>query len=412
MNDSEEAAVAILRSPDTVRARSQQLYEYVLSDQSPYFRLHLSRLEDCLKMVLDLADSRFEDFSKIPFHSRWRHFNVGGVNRLGRLQANKMFPDSSLDQGRVYTELVIVSVLLDAGAGSRWSYREANALTRFARSEGLAVASFDMYCDGFFSSQKGLSVDAEVLKGLSEAALANAMQATPENPLSGLDGRTHLLRSLGHVIEAQPDFFAGGARLGGFYDYLLAHAEKPGNIIDARAVFDAVAVCLSSIWPGRVHLHGMNLGDVWQHPVVSGDGSTNGLIPFHKLSQWLTYSLLEPFVWQGYELIRLNELTGLAEYRNGGLFIDSGVIQMKDPERFKAAQRPEEHSVIEWRALTICLLDELWEKLLMKKSLGKNEFPLVKLLEAGTWLAGRQLAQLRSHDAQPPIQIVSDGTVF
>lgn len=412
MNDFEQAAVAILRSPDTIRTRSQQLYEYVLNDQSPYFRLNLSRLDDCLNRVIALADSRFEDFSKIPFHSRWRHFNVGGVNRLARLQSKKKFPDSSLEQGRVYTELVIVSVLLDAGAGNLWSYREANAPHRLTRSEGLAVASLNLYGDGFFSLQQDLSVDAEALKGLSETALAKAMQVTPENPLSGMDGRTHLLRSLGQAIETQPDYFAGSTRLGGFYDYLLAQAEKPGNRIDARAVFDAVVVCLSSIWPGRVHLYGMNLGDVWEHPAVSGDGGTNGLIPFHKLSQWLTYSLLEPFVWQGYELIRLNELTGLAEYRNGGLLIDSGVIQMKNPEWFKTAQRPEDDSVIEWRALTICLLDELWENFLMKQSLSKNEFPLVKLLEAGTWLAGRQLAQLRSHDAEPPIQIISDGTVF
>jgi len=39
-------------------------------------------------------------------------------------------------------------------------------------------------------------------------------------------------------------------------------------------------------------------------------------MPFHKLSQWLTYSLLEPFEWAGVRIHRLDELTGLPEYRN------------------------------------------------------------------------------------------------
>ncbi|PWS21372.1 DUF1688 domain-containing protein, partial [Enterococcus faecium] len=41
------------------------------------------------------------------------------------------------------------------------------------------------------------------------------------------------------------------------------------------------------------------LGDCWRHAGVRGPGLTNGWMPFHKLSQWLTYSLLEPFEWAG-----------------------------------------------------------------------------------------------------------------
>ena len=58
-----------------------------------------------------------------------------------------------------------------------------------------------------------------------------------------------------------------------------------------------------------------------------------GLVPLHKLSQWLAYSLIEPLQWAGIEVTDIDGLTGLAEYRNGGLFIDTGVLTLRDPSR-------------------------------------------------------------------------------
>lgn len=45
--------------------------------------------------------------------------------------------------------MFLVSVLLDAGAGNEWKY-EVDGQT-YARSEGLAVASYDMFVQGVFS---------------------------------------------------------------------------------------------------------------------------------------------------------------------------------------------------------------------------------------------------------------------
>jgi len=42
------------------------------------------------------------------------------------------------------------------------------------------------------------------------------------------------------------------------------------------------------------------------------------IVPFHKLTQWLTYSLLEPLETAGLTVVNLDELTALPEYRNGG----------------------------------------------------------------------------------------------
>ena len=88
------------------------------------------------------------------------------------------------------------------------------------------------------------------------------------------------------------------------------------------------------------------------------DAPAAGRVPFHKLSQWLTYSLLEPFEWAGIAVERLDALTGLPEYRNGGLLIDGGALV---PLAADPAARPrtvDDPWVIEWRALTVALLDD------------------------------------------------------
>ncbi len=82
----------------------------------------------------------------------------------------------------------------------------------------------------------------------------------------------------------------------------------------------------------------MPLGDCWRHPAIRRDDATNGLVPLHKLSQWLAYSLIEPLQAAGIAVTDIDGLTGLAEYRNGGLFVDSGVLRLRDPE---AAIQPQ-----------------------------------------------------------------------
>ena len=42
----------------------------------------------------------------------------------------------------------------------------------------------------------------------------------------------------------------------------------------------------------------------------------------------------------------------------------------------------------------------------------ERAFPLAKVLEGGTWQAGREIAREKRADATPPIRIQSDGTLF
>jgi hypothetical protein len=87
-----------------------------------------------------------------------------------------------------------------------------------------------------------------------------------------------------------------------------------------------VLEALGPIWEGGPRLGGVPLGDCWPHPALKGEQPEDGYVPLHKLSQWLTYSLIEPLDVPAFAVTDVHELTGLAEYRNGGLFIDMGVL--------------------------------------------------------------------------------------
>jgi hypothetical protein len=67
--------------------------------------------------------------------------------------------------------------------------------------------------------------------------------------------------------------------------------------------------------------------------------------------------------------------------------------------------------VVEWRALTVALLDELAPLVRDRLGVDAHAMPLARVLEGGTWAAGRATAQ-RLRGGLPPLTIDSDGTVF
>ncbi len=327
----------------------------------------------------------------------------------------------ALARARGLVELVITSVLLDAGAGPGWAYVEPDGL-RSARSEGLAVASLHWFAAGGFSSvaHEPRRADATGLDALDVHAFRAAFQVSEKNPIVGED-RFGLLVRLGQQMIHAPKWFGGEAgaagetiRLGGFIDWALAHAARGATgkpTLAAADVLGWVLGALGPIWPSRTVLQGESLGDVWPHAHAGGQGVTAGLVPFHKLSQWLSYSLLAPLAVAGIHVTDIDQLTGLPEYRNGGFLVDMGVLR---PTARVAAEQPfapSHECIVEWRAATVTLLDRLLP--LVRERLGKTaaEFTLPMMLEAGTWECGRRLAgKLRA--GLPPIELISDGTVF
>ncbi|QRM30521.1 URC4/urg3 family protein [Microvirga sp. VF16] len=408
----ETKAARSLLSAAAVRERSHQLLRAGLDGRLTHFSVDLGRLESCADEVVKTIREAYPSLD-IPFHARWRHFSAGGHDRWDAVMHGAPW-ETAADMARSAFDLAIVSVLLDAGAGAQWRYEEGRTGETYIRSEGLAVASFDMFVSGAFSSkpEDPFRVDADVLMTLTAEDLAEGFQVSTDNPLVGLEGRAALLNRLGRVVATNPDIFGqiDDPRPGGLFDVIAATAEN--DQIKATSILEALLTHLGPIWPGRITLGGVDLGDTWRHPLVEAPDVTKGLIPFHKLSQWLSYSLIEPLEWAGFTVIDIDGLTGLPEYRNGGLFLDTDVIALKDPADAARPHEVDSQLVVEWRALTVALLDRIAEPIRAKLGFATEDFPLAKVLEGGTWATGRRLAKEKRGDGSPPLGVISDGTVF
>ncbi|MEO8154364.1 MAG: URC4/urg3 family protein [Rhizobacter sp.] len=406
--------VGTLRSTATIRERCKNILRAVEEGRSRHFTLNRGQLAEVARRVEHVTRQNYPSL-RIPYHSRWRHFEAGGVDRKAELDAQIASRDPAA-QARARIDLTLVSVLLDAGAGPQWRYAEAKSGRVFTRSEGLGVASFRAFMQGGFSSDAGdpFRVDAASLRRIDAATLAEMFQVRSDNPLVGLDGRVALLQRLGDSMRAQPEIFGADARPGGLFD-ALTHPGQTGHEtarLAAPRLLQALLDHLSPIWLTGSALSGIPLGDCWPHPLAGGSGLTAGWVPFHKLSQWLTYSLLEPFEWAGITLTDIDGLTGLPEYRNGGLLLDARVIVPRDASFSTRSYTVADEAIVEWRALTVALIDELAP--LVRERLNKSaiEMPLACILEGGTWAAGRDIAKTLREGGSPPLKIESDGTVF
>jgi hypothetical protein len=391
-----------LLSARAVRERAHEMLELALEGAVEGWTVDLSRLAEAADRTVNVTRERYPDLA-IPFHARGRHFVAG---------APKLPQGDPAERARSVFDLNILSVLLDAGSGPDWRFREG--AQTYTRSEGLAVASQRMFEDGAFAaaSESPLRADGAALAELAPEALAQGFQVDDGNPLLGLDGRAALLRRLGAQVLARPDLFGGAdaPRPGGLYDVLAARAG--GGKLPAAAILELLLEALGPIWADRLVIDGVALGDCWRHPALKRDDATNGLVPLHKLSQWLAYSLIEPLQESGIEVVEIDGLTGLAEYRNGGLFVDTGVLALADPADSDRTHNVSDPLIVAWRAMTVALLDRLAP--LVRERLGVSEaaFPLARMLEGGTWVAGRRIAAERRAGGGPPFSIISDGTVF
>jgi len=408
-----EAAASVLRSTLAVRERCGQLLQRARAGESAWFTVDDSALETAARVVADATRERYPRLH-IPYHSRWRHFEAGGIDRKGQLE-QLMGDLPAVTKAHAMIDLTFVSVLLDAGAGPDWKYVEPASGQTFTRSEGLGVASFHAFTSGLFSSDKDRpwQADSEGLRALVTDRLAAAFQVSEHNPIVGLEGRAVLLRRLGEAMAEQPEVFGDEvARPSGIFDLIVPGPTVPPTAdVAAHDILSQILLTLSGIWPASNAIGVVPLGDCWRHPAVRGEGLTDGWVPFHKLSQWLTYSLLEPFEWAGVRTRGLDALTALPEYRNGGLMIDSGLLRLRDASVATQVWQPGDELIVEWRALTVALMDEVAQQVRKLLHLDAARLPLACVLEGGSWAAGRALAQER-RGGLPPLQVASDGTVF
>jgi len=258
-----------------------------------------------------------------------------------------------------------------------------------------------------------MQVDKEGLRALTVEKVAQGMQSQKGNEIAGLEGRTNLLVRLGDAMDFNKEFFGQDGRPGKIVDYLLAHPSTQASstpIVLLPVLWSVLMQGLSPIWPkNRTRLHGTSLGDAWPCTTMPQKGELwETIVPFHKLTQWLTYSVMQPMEsilkirFAGTEL-----LTGLPEYRNGGLFVDMGVLTLKANDEERGLQNYKEYCqrtgqkavevapmfepgddvIVEWRGVTIGFLDRLLIEVNknMQVELQGQELTLAQLLEAGSW---------------------------
>ncbi|ETO23574.1 hypothetical protein RFI_13605, partial [Reticulomyxa filosa] len=434
-----------LRLLQTVRKQSVRMYEMAKKDELQYFGVNPDKIEGCAKEVVACIKKHYPDL-KVPMHSRFRHFDSKVIDNLRKkwalhevdreLRLVKHFLEwfnqihiyifihtllciHLIEQTRRLIDLTFVSVLLDAGAGDDWKYVDRHQRT-WTRSEGIGAASLQMFLDGMFSSDEALKtrVNSRGLQKLTVQELKVGFQASKSNPMIGLDGRAGLLKRLAKALEKFPEYFGHEVSkfVNDFFnhsnllDFVLSKANQD-KVVSLRVLWQALVIGLEPIWPQRVSR--VRNGDVWSHnhlKIIGKPGSD--MVPFHKLIQWLCYSIVEEFTTYGIKFEHLDDLTCLPEYRNGGLLIDTGVIVIKDTVDTDMTYHVGSELIVEWRALTVALIDEIADH--VRKQLGKTkaEFPMSQVLEGGTWRAGRELAFKLRPSGAPPIKIRSDGTVF
>ena len=207
-NPAKEPA-AYLRSIYAVRERTKLILEKAKKNELNHFEVDLEKFQDTADYVVAIIRRDFEgNYGSIPPHGRWQHFEVGNRPRVTQLLQS--WPSSVDEQERTrrLIDLFLVSVLLDAGAGTKWSYKSKENGQIYKRSEGLAVASLEMFKTGIFSSDQSqpYQVDAKGLSKMTVESLAKGMQVSDENPMSGLEGRAGLLMRLSQALENQEMF--------------------------------------------------------------------------------------------------------------------------------------------------------------------------------------------------------------
>lgn len=395
MTDAE--AARSLLSAGAVRERAHEMLAIALDGGLGDWTVDPGRLPATADIVAAVIRDQYPTL-QVPFHARWRHFVVGGRDLWAEMVARADWPDARA-KARAAFDLAITSVLLDAGAGPDWRFLDATTCTETRRSEGLGVASLRLFQSGALSAGED-PLRADGLADLDAATLAEAFQVSETNPLVGLEGRAALLRRLGKTV----------GRPGDLFDRIAARAIN--SRLPAPIILEVLLESLGPIWEHRLNLGGVPLGDCWRHPAIKRDDATDGLVPIHKLSQWLAYSLIEPLEEAGIRVFGLDGLTGLAEYRNGGLFIDDRVLIPRNPDDMARTHLVSDPLVVGWRALTVALLDRIAPLVRERLGVAEADFPLARVLEGGTWAAGRVLARDRRAGGGPPLTITSDGTVF
>lgn len=377
-----------------------------------HFTVRAESMPDVVHRVLDALGPLRRD-QPPPLGSRWRDFEAGGRDRLRELAAS-VAGATAEEIGRARFDLAVVSALLDADAGDAWTYVDPETGQTLARHEGVAVATLRAFQKGLFSSRAGdpLRADASGLSRITVEVLEAAFPGAAEHPLHALGARAALLRNLGSALLQSPHLFGAGeaARFGALFDVLARRATR--GTLTARDLLTVVMESLAPVFAAAssTALDGVPLGDVWRHPAAGGDGASEGLVPIHRAAQLLALSLIEPLEEAGHVVADVGDLTALPDAWSGGLLVDGEVLVPKIEGTVAVVHAAGSPLVVEWRALTVSLLDRVADAVRAELGVTAEALPVARLLPA-IREAARSAAQDRRGAATPPVRVDGDGVL-
>lgn len=148
------ASVEELKKLYTIRTKCQQVFELGQADKLDYWTLDFTKEGTIVDFICSLILRDYgHDYDSIPPHGRWRHFLFNGQDRISPLLEE--WREQRVDREercKRLLDLFVISVLLDAGAGDVWTFKEQGSEMGIGRSEGLALASLEMWKEGLFSA--------------------------------------------------------------------------------------------------------------------------------------------------------------------------------------------------------------------------------------------------------------------
>lgn len=447
-------ALAQLRDPRTIRLRCAAITAAVADERSGWFRLDRSRLPALAAHVVGCMRQQPSDLVAATSDGT-RPLDASGDARQAQLDSLLAeLPPAERVRARV--DLAVISALLDTDPGAAWAYREgktgaaalpATALPaarasrdellaaldraaagpalaqtaaatadadarRLSGAQGLAVASLHAFMAGAFSATPGQPgrVDAAALRQVDAAALRGVFQAGSANALTGLEGRAALLVRLGQVLQHESERDGVPARPALLLDRLTAHGAR--TALSAPEILHTVLQTFAPLWSTGATVLGVAAGDVWPHRFAGGDDpATRGWVPLHARAQGVCLALLPPLQAAGIAVSALAALTAVSGHDSGGLLLDAGVLHPRTTQALARVWKPGDEFVVEWRALTVTLLDELAAQ--VRTELGPDAAPLALAgaLGAGIAAAGRALAVER-RGGEPALRIDGDGMLF
>ena len=361
---------------DNTREICLKIYNNILNNNSKYFEINLEKLDQTVDDLLEFILKKYPKMN-IGMHSRLNHI----PEWYDLVQKWKCPLNEKIKR---LIDLLFVSVLLDGGSGENWKYISNNI--EYRRSEGLGKCVYNMFISGFFSldEKQPYKVDMNRIKLINLDEFKNEFQISKDNILIGLENRLENLVNFSKFMINNDNFN-------------INNNIRPGNIFDK--IYNNLEIDLDKLYE-IIFSFSPIINDVHYYKPL------DVYVPFHKILQWLSYSLIDLFKKFNISIRSDNYLTALPEYRNGGFLIDSNIINFKNNNLKNIFHEINSDIIIELRASTIVLIDIIKDKINIKK---KNNLNISQVLEGGTWRYGRYLANKNNIS---PIKIKSNGIIF